>query len=412
MDEDNLTRVEADAEDRVRLVAQRPAPAVEEIGLHRFTLPFRSPTRPRGPFRNRGRRAAGDESGLRASGAERTRETGILRAGGPAEAFPLPLSMICQPNACRRPMCAPGFVAAPTLGPVRGSVPRGMGGRCRTWCCGRTTGNTSPCELLAVVCGVVLHEALDEALDELIDRAGLGQAALAGLVGQLVLGEALVALPGPAAGLLGLFITISRSLLYMLSIRLSSTGGCQRSGTVDELQRVRASVERSWPPMTHQPGSSAAGVRHPDDHRAGGRVPADLAAVLLRRGHSGSRSGGGDRTGGLRPAGRRDRGVSGLGPAPTGRTHRRTAGRAVRHADGHRHRRPATRAAPRRRWCIAVIIPSLRVCPCAWPAAVAYPASTVAAPTTTSICASRRRPALRRRCSPCSERRDAAAAPG
>src|SRR3954465_10984925 len=64
----------------------------------------------------------------------------------------------------------------------------------------RTTGNTSPCELLAVVCGVVLHEALDE----LIDRAGLGQAALAGLVGQLVVGEALVALPGPAAGLLGL----------------------------------------------------------------------------------------------------------------------------------------------------------------------------------------------------------------
>src|SRR3954449_5918423 len=57
--------------------------------------------------------------------------------------------------------------------------PRGMGGRCRTWCCGRTTGNTSPCELLAVVCGVVL----DEALDELIDRAGLGQAALAGLLG-------------------------------------------------------------------------------------------------------------------------------------------------------------------------------------------------------------------------------------
>src|SRR3954451_3213994 len=61
-------------------------------------------------------------------------------------------------------------------------------------------GNTSPCELLAVVRGVVLHEALDE----LIDRAGLGQAALAGLVGQLVVGEALVALPGPVAGLLGL----------------------------------------------------------------------------------------------------------------------------------------------------------------------------------------------------------------
>src|SRR3954470_9232699 len=51
MDEDNLTRVDPDAEDRVRLVAQRPAQAVEEIGLHRSTLPFRSPTRPRGPSR-------------------------------------------------------------------------------------------------------------------------------------------------------------------------------------------------------------------------------------------------------------------------------------------------------------------------------------------------------------------------
>src|SRR3954463_16401685 len=31
----------------------------------------------------------------------------------------------------------------------------------------------------------------------------------------------------------------------------------------------------------------------------------------------------------------------------------------------------ATAGRPRRRWCIAVIIPSLRACPCAWPAAVA-----------------------------------------
>src|SRR3954452_12609044 len=200
MDKDHLTRVEADAEDRVRLVAQRPTPAVEEIGLHRFTLPFRSPTRPRGPSRNRGRRAAGDESGLRASGAERRRETGILRAGGPAEACPLPLSMTCQPNACRRPMCAPGFVAAPTLGPVRGSAPAGWEGAAGHGAADGPRGNTSPCELLAVVRGVVLHEALDE----LIDRAGPGQAALAGLVGQLVVGEALVALPGPVAGLLGL----------------------------------------------------------------------------------------------------------------------------------------------------------------------------------------------------------------
>src|SRR4051812_22107235 len=146
MDEDHLTRVEADAEDRVRLVAQRPTPAVEEIGLHRFTLPFRSPTRPRGPSRNRGRRAAGDESGLRASGAERRRETGILRAGGPAEAFPLPLSMIwsteCLPSADVRSWLRGR--AHPWPGPRQ--RPRGMGGRCRTWCCGRTTGNTSPCE--------------------------------------------------------------------------------------------------------------------------------------------------------------------------------------------------------------------------------------------------------------------------
>src|SRR3954465_9108983 len=59
---------------------------------------------------------------------------------------------------------------------------------------------TSPRGLLAVVRGVVL----DEALDELVDGAGLGQAALAGLVGQLVLGQALVALTGLVVGLLAL----------------------------------------------------------------------------------------------------------------------------------------------------------------------------------------------------------------
>src|SRR3954468_14462548 len=63
MDDDNLTRVDPDAEDRVRLVAQRPAQAVEDIGFHRSTLPFRSPTRPRGPSRNRDRRAAGSVTG-------------------------------------------------------------------------------------------------------------------------------------------------------------------------------------------------------------------------------------------------------------------------------------------------------------------------------------------------------------
>src|SRR3982751_125528 len=59
---------------------------------------------------------------------------------------------------------------------------------------------TSPRGLLAVVRGVVL----DEALDELVDGAGLGQAALAGLVGQLVLGQARVALTGLVVGLLAL----------------------------------------------------------------------------------------------------------------------------------------------------------------------------------------------------------------
>src|SRR3954454_14920595 len=89
---------------------------------------------------------------------------------------------------------------------------------------------------------------------------------------------------------------------------------------------------------------------------------------------------------------------------------RRTVG--ARTCGGGPHRRPPTRAAPRRRWCIAVIIPSLRACPCAWPAAVAAPAPTVAAPTTTCTCARRRRPRLRRRpalryrCAPCPDRRD------
>jgi hypothetical protein len=88
----------------------------------------------------------------------------------------------------------------------------------------------------------------------------------------------------------------------------------------------------------------------------------------------------------------------------------RTVG--ARTCGGGLHRRPPTRAAPRRRWCIAVIIPSLRACPCAWPAAVAEPARTVAAPTTICTCARRRRPPRRHRCAPCPDRRDAAAAPG
>src|SRR3954453_4797983 len=61
-------------------------------------------------------------------------------------------------------------------------------------------GGHVPRGLLAVLRGVVL----DEAVDELVDGAGLGQAAPAGLVGQLVLGQARVALAGLVVGLLGL----------------------------------------------------------------------------------------------------------------------------------------------------------------------------------------------------------------
>src|SRR4051812_43789412 len=77
-------------------------------------------------------------------------------------------------------------------------------------------GSTSPRGLLAVVRGVVL----DEALDELVDGAGLGQAALAGLVGQLVLGQALVALTGLVVGLLGLLPLDPRSLPGLLPLGL------------------------------------------------------------------------------------------------------------------------------------------------------------------------------------------------
>src|SRR3954454_9457849 len=76
--------------------------------------------------------------------------------------------------------------------------PRGLGGRCRgPGAADGSRGEHVPRGLLAVVGGVVL----DEALDELVDGAGLGQAALAGLVGQLVLGQALVALTGLVVGL-------------------------------------------------------------------------------------------------------------------------------------------------------------------------------------------------------------------
>src|SRR3954465_10984926 len=128
MNEDHLTRVDPDAEDRVRLVAQRPTPAVEEIGLHRSTLPFRSPTRPRGPSRNRGRRAAGDESGLRASGGHPP----CWRTGGSVPVVAVDdLSTEGLPSADVRSWLRGR--AHPWPGPRQ--RPRGMGGRCRTWCC-------------------------------------------------------------------------------------------------------------------------------------------------------------------------------------------------------------------------------------------------------------------------------------
>src|SRR4051794_15305185 len=61
-----------------------------------------------------------------------------------------------------------------------GSAPAGWEGAAGPGAADGSRGSTSPRGLLAVVRGVVL----DEALDELVDGAGLGQAALAGLVGQ------------------------------------------------------------------------------------------------------------------------------------------------------------------------------------------------------------------------------------
>src|SRR3954453_22393056 len=105
MDDNNLTRVDPDAEDRVRLVAQRPAQAVEEIGLHRFTLPFRSPTRPRGPSRNRGRRAAGDE---------RTRET--CRRSAVGAAWSIRRRTTCRPRRSPTRWAAGSVTGPPPTG--------------------------------------------------------------------------------------------------------------------------------------------------------------------------------------------------------------------------------------------------------------------------------------------------------
>src|SRR3954463_10470979 len=79
-----------------------------------------------------------------------------------------------------------------------GSAPAGGEGAAGPGAADGSRGNTSPPRgLLAVVGGVVLHEALDE----LVDGAGRGPAALAGPVGQLVLGQPLIALAGLVVGL-------------------------------------------------------------------------------------------------------------------------------------------------------------------------------------------------------------------
>src|SRR3954471_17403258 len=103
-----------------------------------------------------------------------------------------------------------------TRGPVRGSAPAGWEGAAGPGAADGSRGNTSPRGLLAVLRGVVLREALDE----LVDGAGLGQAALAGLVGQLVLGQARVALAGLVVGLLGLLPLDPRGLPGRLPLGL------------------------------------------------------------------------------------------------------------------------------------------------------------------------------------------------
>src|SRR3954447_5556122 len=156
--------------------------------------------------------------------------------------------MICQPNACRRPMCAPGFVDAPTRGPVRSSAPRGLGGRCRgPGAADGSRGEHVPRGLLAVVRGVVL----DEALDELVDGAGLGQAALAGLVGQLVLGEARVALTGLVVGLLALLPLGLGSVAGLLPLGLLGLLGGVADGLLELVDVAPGGLGGALEPVAH-----------------------------------------------------------------------------------------------------------------------------------------------------------------
>src|SRR3954466_3898410 len=107
------------------------------------------------------------------------------------------------------------LLASWTRPPVARSAaapPAGWAGAAGPGAANGSRGNTSPRGLLAVARGVVLPEALDE----LVDRAGLGQAALAGRVAQLVLGQARVALTGLLVGLRGLLPLDPRGLPGLL----------------------------------------------------------------------------------------------------------------------------------------------------------------------------------------------------
>src|SRR3954470_9235220 len=78
-------------------------------------------------------------------------------------------------------------------------------------------------------------------------------------------------------------------------------------------------------------GDPAAGVRHSDDRRAGGRAPPGVPPLCLWRADLRGRAARRDRAGGLRPARGGDCRLSVSGPASAGGAHRRSAGRAVRH---------------------------------------------------------------------------------
>src|SRR3954451_1314964 len=140
--------------------------------------------------------------------------------------------MICQPNAVGRCALLASWSAHPWPGP-RQRPPRD--GRAMPDLVLRTyRGEHIPRGLLAVVRGVVL----DEALDELVDGAGLGQAALAGLVGQLLLGQALVALTGLGVGLLALLPLDLRGLLGLLPLGLLGRRPCLGLGPLGLLSLV------------------------------------------------------------------------------------------------------------------------------------------------------------------------------